>query len=865
MFQVNVGTFTACCIFVYLLLLNAKYMVEARDSLDKIAKKFFVNNDKPQWQRTQAPREEIAIVCHLLSLGPIECQKYAEREADGANPGHEDYLGLFIQYGMFGAVAFAHLKPGSQNNPLISNIEVLNRVEKQKISEVIRLFRVPKKIKNIQLVENCIFDVNTQTFKLINETKGNWNNINTGTPTNIALKISFHSSYTRELFYTSMLSKQKYPIIPAKTYGRGKIQITPRTYCFRNEQNVVFNGILITEKIEGVTLQALLRWLTSYDYLNWISSSKSIKELQKRLDNRAEIIWNLIHSFFSTLTSFYIHSEFGYLVHCDLNTGNIQIANTSFRINNSNYQENVDSLIKLTPLNIKILDFGTTKSTIEVNVRNLKCSLPNDMWRIKLIVTRLFKLDETTHPNLQGWTIEFQNSNMDQSNSIKRSKIQTHMKSLESFREELIFNNDFKNSINLNSTFESIIDGLDSICDITVNHITKFKERAMFVVNRDRNYMSCSPLDPSNARVEPIRAYNPDILGKLQSPLFPEKSASIKKLIKEQKQDSVTNVKALDSVRKAKDPNNNISNQKDKTDLIVADKQIVQGGFSPNGIHGIGIATLSNSNNQVIENNIGGYKAVRPDSNVVASSIGIFLENQNEEQTERPMFIEDNKIEQEKIDKITSLKQVCSYVEQSKSREVRKWLNRLKMKNSVLRDITVDILNSVNRADKIIQDIITELNKKNQQSSSVQEKLNNYQVNRSKLLYIAKSCPITLSKIDEENSEATEKVNIGIIAFENERQRILKRCEDLKNFVPKNDADSIKVSMKTNEIIERGKSLLQYRFHINGALKCAFELLHKGVRRVQRLVELSQESMKGDLPLEENLELLLDKIAEYKA
>ncbi|KAH8740008.1 hypothetical protein FG386_000835 [Cryptosporidium ryanae] len=867
MFKINVKTFTTCCIFIHLFLLNVIYVVEARDSLDKIAKKFFVNNDKPQWQRTQAPREEIAIICHLLSLGPIECQKYSDRETNGANPGHEDYLGFFIQYGMFGAVAFANLRPSIYNISPTSNLEPLTRVEKQKISEVIKLFKVPKKIKNIQLIENCIFDINSHAFKFINGTENNGNNINTGIPTTIALKISFHSSYTRELFYTSVLSKQKYPIIPEKTYGRGKIQITPRTYCFKNEQNIVFNGILITEKIEGITLQVLLRWLTSYEYLNWISSSKNIKELQKRLDNRAEILWNLIHSFFSTLTSLYIHSEFGYLVHCDLNTGNIQIANTGFKINNSNYQENVDSLLKLTPLNIKILDFGTTRSTIEVNVRNLKCNLPNDMWRIKLIVTRLFKLDETTHPNLQGWTIDFQNTSIDQSINIKRSKIQTHMKSLDLFREELMLNNDFKNSVDLNSTFESIIDGLDSICDITVNHITKFKEQAMFIVNRDRYYTSCSPLDPSNARVEPIRAYTPDILGKLQIPLFPEKSASIKKSLKEEKQklDSNANVKMSDSAIKMKDPNTNISNQKSKADILMPDKPIVQGGFSPNGIHGIGIATLSNSNNQAIESNIGGYKISRPDSNVVASSIGILPENQNEGQADKPIFIEDKKIEQEKISKITSLKQVCVYVEQSKSREARKWLNRLKMKNSVLRDITVDILNSVNKADKIIQNIISEINKKNQQYVSVQEKLDIFQVNRSKLLYIAKSCPITLNKIDEENSEATEKVNVGIIAFENERQRILKRCEGLRNFVPKNDVDSIKASMKTNEIIERGKSLLQYRFHINDALKYAFELLYKGVRRVQRLVELSQESMKGDLLLEENLELLLDKIAEYKA
>ena len=117
---------------------NFIYNVEGRDSVDKIAKKFFVNNDKPQWQRTQAPREEIAIICHLLSLGPVECQKYSERETDGANPGHEDYLGklfahcllvfktfsgLFIQYGMFGAVAFAQLKQNLQNTSLVPNSE----------------------------------------------------------------------------------------------------------------------------------------------------------------------------------------------------------------------------------------------------------------------------------------------------------------------------------------------------------------------------------------------------------------------------------------------------------------------------------------------------------------------------------------------------------------------------------------------------------------------------------------------------------------------------------------------------------------------------------------------------------------------
>ncbi|PPS93450.1 putative Secreted Protein (HCD family) [Cryptosporidium hominis] len=852
-------------LFILIKIEHKRLIVMAKDSSDKIAKRFFVNQDKPQWQRTQAPREEIAIICHILSLGPIECIKYNEREFDGANPGHEEYMGFFIQYGMFGAVALAHIKSSSRSKIINSELEV----EKNKITEMINMFKIPKKVNDLQIIESCEFDIDSLLFKLEDNPTSVINHFEYSSPTEIALKISFHSSYTRELYYTSLLSKQNFPLIPVKTYGRGKIRITPRTYCLQIEKNIVLNRILITEKINGVTMQVLVRWLTSIDYLNWISSAKTIKELQKRLDNRAEIIWILVHSFFSTLTSLYIHSDFGYILHCDLNTGNIQVANTKFNLKGSNYQENVDSLLKVTPNNIKILDFGTTRSTLEMSVRSLKCNVPNDIWRIKLIISRLFKIDSTTHPNLFGWTIDFQKNNSDL-NYIKRSRILNHINSLDLFREELLNNNDFKNAMELNSTFESIIDGLDSICDITVNHISKFKEFATNIVNNERFYASCSPLDPSNARGMPIKLFKPEILGQLQIPLFPDKSAMIKKTIREERKKALNQKsnKSNESNNKVKDSQDNLDQpNKGILDANIKEKNAVQGGVSPGGIHGIGVGSTSNSkipikDLQYIKNN----KAARPDTNIVASSIGVVVEANADgnNQFEMPKMIQNFELEQEKISKISSLKQVCNYVEQSKSRDARKLLNKLKMKNSVLRDITMDIDHFVKRADKILLEITENIKKKPQKVTSDQDRLKMFEVSRSKLRYIAKSCPVTLSKINEENSEAAEKVNIGIVAFENERQRILKRCNDLRNFIPRNENDTVKAKMKTKEIIERGKTLLQYRFHINDSMKCAFDFLFRGIRRVQRLVELSQESMKGDLLLEENLELLLDKIAEYK-
>lgn len=727
------------------------------------------------------------------------------------------------------------------------------------------MFQIPKKVKNIQIIEGCEFDINTLMFKSTVNSTNDIGSFEYKSPTEIALKISFHTSYTRELYYTSLLSKQNFPLIPVKTYGRGKMRITPRSYCLQIGKDIALNRMLITEKINGVTLQVLVRWLTSIDYLNWISSAKTIKELQKRLDNRAEIIWTLVHSFFSTLTSLYIHSDLGYIIHCDLNTGNIQIANTKFNFKNTNYQENVDALLKITPINIKILDFGTTKSTLEMSVRSLKCNVPNDIWRIKLIVLRLFKIDNTTHPNLFGWTIDFPKNSSDLS-YIKRSRIINHIKSLDIFREELLNNNDIKNAMDLNSTFESIIDGLDSICDITVNHISKFKDSAANIVNNERFYASCSPLDPSNARGVPIKLFKPEILTQLQIPLFPDKSAMIKKAIMEERRKALSQ-KSDKLNENMKEPQNNQGKPiKDAFDINMKEKHFVQGGVSPGGIHGIGVGSTSNSNIPIkdikcTENN----KTTRPETNIVANSVGIVIEGNSNENNcfEMPMFIPDVELEQEKISKISSLKQVCNYVEQTKSRDARKLLNKLKIKNSVLRDITMDIDQSVKKADKILQEISDDIKKKPRKLISDQDRLKMFETNRSKLRYIAKSCPATLNKIDEENSEATENVRIGIVAFENERQRILKRCNDLRNFVPRNENDTLKAEMKTKEVIERGKTLLQYRFHINNAMKCAFDFLFKGIRRVQRLVELSQESMKGDLLLEENLELLLDKIAGY--
>ncbi|OII75309.1 uncharacterized protein cubi_01830 [Cryptosporidium ubiquitum] len=855
---------------ILLLLIEIEYkhlVVMAKDYSDKLAKRFFVNQDKPQWQRTQAPREEIAIICHILSLGPIECIKYNEREYDGANPGHEEYMGFFIQYGMFGAVALAQIKTSSRSKVINSELEELSGVEKNKITEIVNMFQIPKKVNNLQIIEGCEFDINALMFKLQAKPINTNNNFEYSSPKEVALKISFHSSYTRELYYTSLLSKQNFPLIPVKTYGHGKLRITPRTYCLQIEKNIALNRILITEKINGVTMQVLVRWLTSIDYLNWISSAKTIKELQRRLDNRAEIIWILIHSLFSTLTSLYIHSDFGYIVHCDLNTGNIQIANTNFNLKGINYQENVDSLLKITPINIKILDFGTTKSTLEVSVRSLKCNTPNDIWRIKLIISRLFKIDNTTHPNLFGWTIDFPKSSSDL-NYIKRNRILNHIKSLDLFREELLSNNDFKNAMDLNSTFESIIDGLDSICDITVNHISKFKENSTNIVNSERFYASCSPLDPTNARGMPIRLFKPEILGQLQIPLFPDKSATIKRTIKEERKKALVqkSIKNNENNNKVKESQNNLEKlNQEILDTNLKEKNVLQGGVSPGGIHGIGVGSTSNSNIPIKDIQYTKKKATRPDTNIVASSIGVLIEGNTDgnNQFEALMFNQNFKLEQEKISKISSLKQVCNYVEQTKSRDSRKLLNKLKLKNSVLRDITIDIDHFVKKADKILQEITDDIKKKPQKSVYDQEKLKIFEINRSKLRYVAKSCPVTISKIDEENSEAAEKVNIGIVAFENERQRILKRCHDLRNFTPRNENDTVKAQLKTKEIIERGKTLLQYRFHINDAMKCAFDFLFKGVRRVQRLVELSQESMKGDLLLEENLELLLDKITEY--
>ncbi|KAJ1604705.1 putative secreted protein [Cryptosporidium canis] len=849
----------------FILIEYKQIFVRAKDSSDKIAKRFFIHQDKPQWQRTQAPREEIAIICHILSLGPIECIKYDEREYDGANPGHEEYLGLFIQYGMFGAVALAQIKTDYRNKIINSELEEFNRANKNKITEIVNMFQIPRKVNNIQIIEGCEFDISTLMFKLTMNSTNNINGFDYKSPTEIALKISFHTSYTRELYYTSLLSKQSFPLIPAKTYGRGKIRITPRSYCLQIGNDIALNRILITEKINGITMQVLVRWLTSVDYLNWISSAKTIKELQRRLDNRAEIIWILVHSFFSTLTSLYIHSDFGYIVHCDLNTGNIQIANTNFNLKGTNFQENVDTLLKITPINIKILDFGTTKSTLEMSVRSLKCNVPNDIWRIKLIILRLFKIDNTTHPNLFGWTTDFPKSNSDL-NYIKRSRIMGHIKSFDQYREEFLGNNDIKNAMDLNSTFESIIDGLDSICDITVHHISKFKDSAANIVNQ-RLYASCSPLDPSNARDVPIRLFKPEILTQLQVPLFPDKSAIIKKTIKEERK-KLSNQKGekMDENTRVKEPPNNLEKpMKNMLDLNTKEKHAVQGGVSPGGIHGIGVGSTSNSNIPVKDVQYINNKPNRPETNIVANSIGVAVESNSNEnhQFEMPQFIQNFELERDKISKISTLKQVCSYVEQSKSREARKLLNQLKMKNSVLRDITMDIDQSVKKADRMLQAIIEGIKKKAPKVSSDQDRLKQFEINRSKLRYIAKSCPATLSKIDEENSEATEKVYIGIVAFENERQRILKRCNDLRNFTPRNENDTLKAEMKTKEIIERGKTLLQYRFHINNAMKCAFDFLFKGIRRVQRLVELSQDSMKGDLLLEENLELLLDKIAGY--
>ncbi|OII78089.1 hypothetical protein cand_036210 [Cryptosporidium andersoni] len=855
--------------------------IYARDASDKIIKKFFQKVDRPLWERTLAPRDEIAIVCHLLSGNIANCLKFEDREIDGANPGHENYYGYFIQYGTYGAVALAESEGPLPVVPYISaniNSAKMYGASSEKINEVMKLFDIPESANNVRIAAKCTFDTNSKRIIPINNSDSNLiSDFDEELPLKLAIKASFHYTYTRELYYTTLLSQQIFPMLPAKTYGYGKIRITPRIYCFTSSKDPVMTRLLISEKIDGVTIQVLIRWLTSPVYLNWISLARNSKELQKRLDNRAEVIWIFIHSLLSTLTSFYMHSEFGYIVHCDLNSGNIQVANTSFDPNSWDYENNINALLSITPENIKILDFGETRSTLEESIQDLKCNHPSDMWRIKFILTRLLIIDKRTHPNLIGWTVEFPNTKSSQPLTGKRNRILNHMDILKQFHDTVIEDPEFVKSRDLYSTFETLADGLDSLCDILVRHIAKFKEISTFITHDKREYISCSPLEAGNARETPIRMYRADLKNKLKSPIFPEKSATLKRKRNENKGRASAN----SEVNKNTENNHKLyitqqipqgnKNLKDRETIISNEKPINQGGVSLDGIHGMGVGSTSESNMKTVPIQLvepSNIKLVgKYNKNIVATSIGL-LQDDNIDAgkitREIPIFAGDPNVEMHKIEQIDSLPLICEFVNNSKSKDARKWLYRLKMRNSALQGMIGDIeLASKEVAERLLVTIEV-ITKKPIISTSDQRQLKALENSRSKLLYNIKSCPNIIQNLTKESNRASEDVNKGIEAFENERHRILKRCTELSKFVPKNEEETIRAAQKTREIIGRGKKLLHYRFHLQEAMNSAYELMYSEARKVQRLIELCQEGMKGENGFKERFNILIDRISEYK-
>ncbi|KAJ1611104.1 hypothetical protein OJ253_968 [Cryptosporidium canis] len=270
------------------------------------------------------------------------------------------------------------------------------------------LFGLAHQAKNVFPSVNCALMYTSigEGFYYIHPGKSEHKSVPRNVPENIMLKVSTRKTKTREMFYMTLLANQQFPTKPSATYGVGTEFMIPPVVCFGtneslnqqlHESNSYLGGVLIHERIIGPSLRDVIKFFKSSTLLNWLKSSKAGDlDYKARISLRLEAQFSLIHTVVAAILTLQHHSIAGRVLHCDLNTRSIYLDRIVWSWSSRKIEENLNILTQLSPSNIKFINFGYMRSTLEVAEEHLTCpQTDNDLVRIIDFIKNLFSEQST--------------------------------------------------------------------------------------------------------------------------------------------------------------------------------------------------------------------------------------------------------------------------------------------------------------------------------------------------------------------------------------------------------------------------------------------------------------------------------------
>ncbi|OII73448.1 uncharacterized protein cubi_02660 [Cryptosporidium ubiquitum] len=274
-------------------------------------------------------------------------------------------------------------------------------------------FGLPHQAKNIFPSVNCVLMYSNigEGFYYIHPGKSEHKSIPRSVPENIMLKVSTKKTRTREMFYVTLLSNQQFPTKPSATYGVGADFMIPPVICFGSNENLnqqlhesksYLGGLLIQERVMGPSLKDIIKFFKSTALAKWLNSSRTGEfNYRDRVFLRLEAQLSLAHSVIAAILTLQHHSIAGRVLHCDLNTKSIYIDRIVWSWSSRKVEENLNALTQLSPTNIKFINFGYMRSTLEVLEENLTCpQTDNDLVKVQEFIKMLFseQSDRTEFP-----------------------------------------------------------------------------------------------------------------------------------------------------------------------------------------------------------------------------------------------------------------------------------------------------------------------------------------------------------------------------------------------------------------------------------------------------------------------------------
>lgn len=269
-------------------------------------------------------------------------------------------------------------------------------------------FGLPHEAKNVFPSVNCVLMYSNlgEGSYYVYPGKSEHRSVPRTVPENIILKVSTKKTKTREMFYMSLLSNQQFPTKPSASYGVGTEFMIPPVVCFGTnegsrlpvqESSSYLGGVLIHERVLGPSLRDIIKFFKSSALLKWLNASNpGDLSFKTRVFLRLEAQFSLTHSLIAALLTLQHHSIAGRVLHCDMNARSVYIDRIVWSWSSKKVEENLNALTQLSPSNIKFVNFGYMRSTLEVSEEDLNCyQTDNDLVRVTEFIKNLFSEQST--------------------------------------------------------------------------------------------------------------------------------------------------------------------------------------------------------------------------------------------------------------------------------------------------------------------------------------------------------------------------------------------------------------------------------------------------------------------------------------